>query len=80
MNPFRSAFAEVFIRERDAAAERLGGKADEEGEAAVASEHDGGRNGAEAWDEDGREQLVWVLWKILKGDGIDVGCLRKLMD
>ena len=49
INPFRSVFIEVFVRERDAAqieADR-GGVSDS-------------------------EQLVWVLWKILKGDGNDV--------
>ena len=23
-------------------------------------------------DEPGREQLVWVIWKVLRGDGVDV--------
>ncbi|TDL26929.1 hypothetical protein BD410DRAFT_783028 [Rickenella mellea] len=50
MNPFKIAFAEVFIRERD--------HAKSEAERNAASEN---------------EQLVWVLWKILKGDGNDLG-------
>lgn len=68
MNPFKSAFAEVFTRERDAAASRaeIGGRADgTSGQQEVSS-----KTGED--DDKGREQLVWVLWKILKGDGIDV--------
>lgn len=49
MNPFRSAFAEVFLREREMA-----------------------RVEAERGGVNENEQLVWVLWKILKGDGNDV--------
>ncbi|KAL5498280.1 hypothetical protein ACEPAH_2420 [Sanghuangporus vaninii] len=50
MNPFRSAFAEVFLRERDMS-----------------------RFEAERGGVNENEQLVWVLWKILKGDGNDLG-------
>ncbi|EJD05028.1 uncharacterized protein FOMMEDRAFT_120314 [Fomitiporia mediterranea MF3/22] len=50
INPFRSAFAEVFVRERDVS------RAETE------------RGGVSE-----NEQLVWVLWKILKGDGNDLG-------
>lgn len=50
MNPFRSAFAEVFLREREVS--RV------ESERGSVSEN---------------EQLVWVLWKVLKGDGEDLG-------
>ena len=49
MNPFRSAFAEVFLREREMA-----------------------RVEAERGGVNENEQLVWALWKILKGDGNDV--------
>ncbi|KAL5478838.1 hypothetical protein ACEPAI_2115 [Sanghuangporus weigelae] len=50
MNPFRSAFAEVFLREREMS-----------------------RFEAERGGVNENEQLVWVLWKILKGDGNDLG-------
>ena len=49
INPFRSAFAEVFLREREVSR--------------VESERGGVSE---------NEQLVWVLWKVLKGDGDDV--------
>lgn len=52
MNPFRSAFAEIFLRERDMS-----------------------RAEAECGGVSENEQLVWVLWKILKGDGNDVSFL-----
>ncbi|KAH8114862.1 hypothetical protein DFH11DRAFT_130726 [Phellopilus nigrolimitatus] len=50
INPFRSAFVEVFLAEREGA--------QVEAERGGVSEN---------------EQLVWVLWKILKGDGNDLG-------
>ncbi|THH07603.1 hypothetical protein EW145_g3265 [Phellinidium pouzarii] len=50
INPFRSAFVEVFLRERE-----------------------GARVEAERGGVSENEQLVWVLWKILKGDGNDLG-------
>jgi hypothetical protein len=53
MNPFRSAFIEVFCREKD-----------------EASSSGDGERGSSTSSEN--EQLVWVLWKILKGDGTDV--------
>ena len=52
MNPFRSAFVEVFLREREVS-----------------------RVEAERRGVNENEQLVWVIWKILKGDGNDVGSL-----
>lgn len=77
MNPFRSAFAEVFIRERDAAAARLSGKVDEELKAGVVDKHEVEKGGPALENWEGHEQLVWVLWKILKGDGIDVRCASR---
>lgn len=53
INPFRSALANTFVRERSLATQ-------------IAA--DGGTSPS--------EQLVWVLWKILKGDGNDVRALR----
>ena len=50
MNPFRSAFVEVFNLEK---------------EKATSQQQEDASLG-------GREQLVWVLWKILRGDGFDV--------
>ncbi|KAI5119255.1 hypothetical protein M0805_007258 [Coniferiporia weirii] len=50
INPFRSAFVEVFARERE-----------------------GARVEADRGGVGENEQLVWVLWKILKGDGNDLG-------
>ena len=77
MNPFKSAFAEVFTSERDAAAARAGGSPNKEGENPSASGPEHESNGSRTEDGDGREQLVWVLWKILKGDGVDVSaCIR----
>lgn len=49
INPFRSAFVEVFNHERDVA-----------------------KTEAERGGVSETEQLAWVLWKILKGDGNDV--------
>ena len=53
MNPFRTAFIDVFSRERD-----LAKAASDQG---IISDN---------------EQLVWVLWKIMKGDGTDVSTER----
>lgn len=49
MNPFRTVFIEIFLRERGVA-----------------------RTEAERGGVSETEQLVWVLWKVLKGDGGDV--------
>ncbi|KAI0341196.1 hypothetical protein BDW22DRAFT_1359447 [Trametopsis cervina] len=50
INPFQSALAVTFTKERELAT-------------AIAADGGVGQN----------EQLVWVLWKILKGDGGDIG-------
>ena len=56
MNPCQSALVATFTKERKVAIRNANAVADE----------------AEASFSGTNEQLVWVLWKILKGDGSDV--------
>lgn len=70
MNPFKSAFVDVFIRERDTAAKFYGGRNDVGGDGVA--ERGPEADSSHSNDQLGQEQLVWVLWKILKGDGTDV--------
>ena len=69
MNPFKSAFVDVFIRERSEAARLAGGDG--------VADHGSEANGPQSRDQLGQEQLVWVLWKILKGDGADVSTNKR---
>ena len=71
MNPFKSAFVDVFIRERSEAARLAGGDG--------VADHGSEANGPQSRDQLGQEQLVWVLWKILKGDGADVSTNNRKM-
>lgn len=55
MNPFKTAFVDVFTSERDRA-----------------------RECADRGSTSDVEQLVWVVWKVLKGEGTDVSNLTNL--
>ncbi|KAJ7267797.1 hypothetical protein C8J57DRAFT_1469256 [Mycena rebaudengoi] len=70
INPFKSVLVGTFVKEREKAVRIAGG---------VGGQQTNGGEQQEVLNSSGQsgvapnEPLVWVLWKILKGDGEDIG-------
>ncbi|KAE9397874.1 hypothetical protein BT96DRAFT_966122 [Gymnopus androsaceus JB14] len=60
INPFRSALFVTFVNEREKAV-------------GIANSNGAVNGNIDGRDVSASEQLVWVLWKILRGDGNDIG-------
>ncbi|KIK66064.1 hypothetical protein GYMLUDRAFT_55925 [Collybiopsis luxurians FD-317 M1] len=68
INPFRSALYMTFVKEREKAIRVASPNAS--GQTKLGN---GGDTGTAVTGTPSNEQLVWVLWKILRGDGNDIG-------